>query len=45
MTKTAFQSVAGLITALNRRVSHGEANAVNPVELDSYIPPAKKKVG
>ncbi len=43
--KKAFQSVAGLITALKRMVWHGEANAVNLVELDSYIPPAKKTGG
>jgi len=43
--KRAFQSFAGLITALKRAVMFGEAKAVNPVESNSYTPPDKKQAG
>jgi hypothetical protein len=43
--KRAFQSFAGLITAIKRAVMFGEAKAVNPVEGNSYTPPDKKQAG
>jgi len=43
--KRAFQSFAGLITALKRAVMFGEAKAVKPVEDNSYRPPDKKQAG
>ena len=43
--KRAFQSFAGLITALKRAVMLGEAKAVKPVEGSGYTPPDKKQAG
>jgi len=43
--KKAFQSFAGLITALKHVVMRGESKATNPVELASYTAHDKKHVG
>jgi hypothetical protein len=43
--KKAFQSFAGLITALKHAVLRGETNAVNPTERGVYITPDKKQAG
>lgn len=43
--KKAFQSFAGLITALKYGVMRGESPVVNPVELASYPVTDKKQAG
>jgi hypothetical protein len=43
--KKAFQSFAGLITALKHVVMRGETKSTNPVELASYTTHDKKQAG
>jgi hypothetical protein len=43
--KRAFQSFAGLITALKHAVLRGDASTVNPIERGTYTPTDKKQAG
>jgi hypothetical protein len=43
--RRAFQSFAGLITALKHAVLRGDTNKQHPVEQPSYTTPDKKQVG
>jgi hypothetical protein len=43
--KRAFQTFAGLITALKHAVLRGETSAPNPVERNGYTPTDKKQTG
>ena len=43
--KRAFQSFAGLITALKHAILQGESKATNPVERVSCTTPEKKQAG
>ena len=43
--KRAFQTFAGLITALKHAVLRVESSAANPTDQVSYVPPDKKQAG